>query len=246
MSPREILLGVTLLALGSCAIASGPDKARDLTSAERDRLSQTLEPLLIGAGLWQRTPQGCAAEYALVKAEPVGVVITPHAPCRVLVLVSEGTLARLDRATLRVLLAHDVAHLQLGHLDARQARIEAQKQTQQGVKTVSRAGSKAVSFIPGVGGLISKGIGTARKAATAAMEMRGNPYLPEEEQAADAMAATLLDEAESSSCRSLISFLEERLQASDEEAWTPWLHEHPVSAERVAVLAAPCPGAERP
>ncbi len=98
--------------------------------------------------------------------------------------------------------------MQLGHPDARQARAEAQKQTEKEVKTVSSAGSKAASLIPGVGGLVSKGIGTARKAATAAMEMHGNAYLPEEEQAADAMAVTLLNQAEASSCRALSRLLD--------------------------------------
>ena len=167
----------------------------------------------------------------------------PHAPCRVRLILTEGTLARLDRVTLRALLAHEIAHMQLSHPDARQARADAQKQTEKEVKTASRATSKAASFIPGVGGLVSKGIGTARKGVTAVMEMGGNPYLPEEEQAADAMAVTLLNEAEPSSCRALTSLLEERLRAPDDAAWQAWLHAHPVSAERIEALAGPCPGA---
>ena len=171
----------------------------------------------------------------------VAVVLMPHAPCRVRVILTEGTLTRVDRATLRALLAHEIAHMQLSHPDARQARADAQKQTEKEVKTASSAASKAASFIPGVGGLVSKGISTARKGVTAAMEMGGNPYLPEEEQAADAMAATLLNEAEASSCRALTALLEERLRNPDEEAWEAWLHAHPVSAERIEALSAPCP-----
>jgi hypothetical protein len=239
---RDLLLGVMLVILGGCATASAPVKARDLTPAERDSLAQVLEPLLIAAGLWQRSVGGCAALYSLLDADPVGVAVTPHAPCRVKAVLTEGALARTDRASLRALLAHELAHMQLGHREARQARAEAQKQTQQGVKAVSSAGSKAVSLIPGVGGLVSKGIGTARKAATAAMEMRGHPYLPEEEQAADTMAVTLLDRTEASSCRALGGLLEERLRAPGDAAWAPWLQEHPVAATRIEALAAPCPG----
>ena len=165
----------------------------------------------------------------------------PHAPCRVRLILTEGTLARLDRATLRALLAHEIAHMQLSHPDARQARADAKKQTEKEVKTASRAASTAAGFIPGVGGLVSKGIGTARKGVTTAMEMQGTPYLPEEEQAADAMAITLLNEAEPSSCRGLVGLLEERLRTPDEEAWEAWLHAHPVSAERIEALAVPCP-----
>ena len=84
----------------------------------------------------------------------------------------------------------ELAGMQLGHADALQARADAKKKTEQGVKTASRAASKAVGFIPGIGGFISSGIGATRQAATAVMEIEGNPYLPEEEHAADAMAVT--------------------------------------------------------
>jgi hypothetical protein len=50
------------------------------------------------------------------------------------------------------------------------------------------------------------------------MEMHGNPYLPGEEQAADAMAVTFLNEGEPASCRTLPSLLEERLGSPDEAA----------------------------
>lgn len=246
MKTRDLLLGVALVALGACATASTTARARELTPAERASVSQALEPLLTAAGLWRGPADGCAAAYSLLDADPVGVAVTPHAPCRVKVVLTEGALAGTDRESLRALLAHELAHMQLGHPETRQARAEAQKQTQEDVKAVSRAGSKAVSLIPGVGGWISKGIGTARKAATTAMEMHGNPYLPEEEQAADAMAVTLLNQTEPSSCRALKGFLEERLRAPGDTAWTLWLQEHPASAERIEALAPSCPGAAAP
>jgi predicted Zn-dependent protease len=229
-----------VLALGACATTSKPAKARDLTPAERESLSQTVEPLLTAAGLWRGAVDGCAAAFVLVPDEPIGAEVIPHAPCRVKVVVTEGALA-LDRATLRVLVAHELGHLTLGHEDARQERAEERKKTEKGVKTASSAASRAASFIPGVGGWVSKGIGTARKAATAAMEAQGSAYLGEEERAADGLAVTYLNEVESSGCRALVALLAERLRDAAEDAWTPWLHEHPVSTERVEALAAPCP-----
>ena len=243
MGARELVLGVALVSLAACAIASGPPKPRAVTPAERDSLSQVLEPLLTAAGLWRGPADGCAADFGVVEGDVVAVVLMPHAPCRVRLILTQGTLARLDRATLRALLAHEVAHMQLSHPDARQARADAQKRTEKEVKTASRAASTAASFIPGVGGLVSKGIGTARKGVTAVMEMGGNPYLPEEEEAADAMAVTLLNEAEASSCRALSSLLDARLRAPEQEVWTAWLHVHPVSAERIEALGGSCPGA---
>lgn len=40
--------------------------------------------------------------------------------------------------------------------------------------------------------------------------------------------------------------LEERLRAPNKDAWAAWLKTHPVSAERIEALAAPCPGAASP
>jgi predicted Zn-dependent protease len=74
------------------------------------------------------------------------------------------------------------------------------------------------------------------------MELQGTPYLPEEETAADAMAAALLSAAEPSSCHALSGLLEDRLRKPDEEPWAPWEDAHPVTAERIAVLAESCPG----
>jgi Peptidase family M48 len=234
------VLGATLAALTACATAQKPGKARDLTPAERASLSQTLEPLLTSAGLWRGPADGCAAAFGVVEGEAIVTLVTPHAPCRVKLVLTEATLARLDRATLRAVLAHDLAHLQLGHPEARQQREEERKQTEKQVKSATGAVSKAASLIPGVGGFVSKGIGTARKAATAAMEAHGNPYLPEEERAADALTMTYLSQAEPSGC-ALATVLRERLRSESEDSWTLWVHQHPVSAERVAALAEPCP-----
>ena len=189
------MLGVVLAALTACATASGPGKPRELTPAERESLSQVLEPLLTAAGLWHGPADGCAAAFAVVEGQPIVTLVTPHAPCRVKLVLTEGTLTRLDRATLRAVLAHDLAHLQLGHPDARQQREEEQKQTEKQVGAATGAAKKAASFIPVVGGLVGKGIGTAKKATIAVMEAHGNPYLPEEERAADARTVTYLDQA---------------------------------------------------
>jgi predicted Zn-dependent protease len=233
-------------ALTACAATPDASKPRDLTPAERDSLSQVLEPLLTAAGLWRGPVDGCAAAFVVVQEEPIGAEVTPHAPCRVKLVLTEGALTRLDRATLRVVLAHELAHLQLGHEDARQERAEERKKTEKGVKSASSAASKAASFIPGVGGWVSKGIGTTRKVATAAVEAQENAYLGEEERAADALTVTYLNEVESAGCVALVRLVAERLRDSAEDAWTIWLHEHPVSTDRVEALAGPCPAASSP
>jgi Peptidase family M48 len=236
-----LALVVTMAVLvAACATAPGTGKVRELTPGERDSLSQALEPLLTAAGLWRGPADGCAAAFGVVEGEPIVVLITPHAPCRVKLVLTEGALTKLDRETLRVVLAHDLAHLQLSHPEARQKREEERKQTEKQVKTATGAAKKAASFIPVVGGFVGKGISTAQKATTAAMEAHGNPYLPEEEREADAATAKYLNDAGSPGC-ALATLLRERLRSASEDAWTLWVHQHPVTAERVAALAEPCP-----
>jgi Peptidase family M48 len=241
MGLRRTMLGVALITLVGCAAGAVPAKPRELTAAERERVSEVLEPLLTAANLWHGAADGCAAAYSAVEGDVIGVALTPHAPCRVKLVLTTGALTRLDRAELRAVLSHEIAHLELGHADALQARVDARKQTEQGIKTASRAASKAVGFIPGIGGFISSGIGATRQVATAAMDVHGDPYLPEEEQAADAMAVTLLNQGEPLGCHVLIALLEERLRAPDDQAWAPWAHTHPVSAARIEADSVPCP-----
>ena len=241
MGSRELALAAALASLAACASTQGPPKPHELPAPRRAGVSGAFEPLLTAAKLWRGPDDGCPAAYQVVEADVIGAAVTPHAPCRVRLVLTQVTLTTLDPATLRALLAHEIAHMQLSHPEARQARADARKATEKNIKTASSAASKAVSFIPGVGGLVSKGIGTARKGVTTAMEMRGTPYLPEEEAAADAMAASLLNAAQASSCHALIGLLEERLRRPDDGAWAPWEDAHPVTTERIAALGGPCP-----
>ena len=237
----ELALAAALASLAACASIQGPPKPHELPAPQRAGVSGALEPLLTAAKLWRGSDDGCAAAYSVVEADVIGAEVTPHAPCRVRLVLTEVTPTTLDPATLRALLAHEIAHMQLSHPQARQARADAKKQTEKNIKPASSGVSKAVSFIPGVGGLVSKGIGTARKGVTTAMEMQGTPFLPEEEAAADAMAVTLLNAADASSCHALIGLLEERLRKPDEEAWARWEDVRPVTVERIAALDGPCP-----
>jgi hypothetical protein len=128
----------------------------------------------------------------VVNVDVIGAAVTSHAPCRVRLILTQVTLTTLDPATLGALLAHEIAHMQLSHLEARQARAEAQKQTEKQVKTASGAAYKAASFISGVGGLVSKGIGTARKVLPPRWKCSVRPTCPM--QATDAMAAKIMNE----------------------------------------------------
>ena len=244
MGLRELALAAALASLAACASTQGPPKPHELPAPQRAGVSGAFEPLLTAAKLWRGPDDGCAAAYGVVEADVIGAAVTPHAPCRVRLVLTEVTLTTLDPATLRALLAHEIAHMQLSHPEARQARADAQKATEKNIKTASSAASKAVSFIPGVGGLVSKGIGTAQEGrhrgdgdAGHALPARGGAGGGRHGRHAPRTRP------QASSCHALIGF-EERLRKPDEEAWAPWEDAHPVTAERIAALAT-LPGPRR-
>lgn len=236
---RALGLALALGAVAACATAPDPAKTQELTAAEQAAVSEALIPLLTTAGLWQASSPGCPIKFEPVDTEGVDVELTPHAPCRVRLELGRAALG-LDRDSLRALLAHELAHLQLGHPDTRLAREKSREETQKNVRTARKAASKGLGLIPGVGGLIGKGVGAAGKAADAAAALAAHAYLPEEERAADALAGTLLDAAGPGGCRALTALLEARLRAPDDAAWTPWTTEHPVDAGRVEAFAGAC------
>jgi hypothetical protein len=232
-------VAVALGAVAACATAPDPAKTRELTAAEQAAVSEVLVPLLAAAGLWQAAGPGCPIKFEPVDTDGVDVELTPHAPCRVRLTLGRAALG-LERDSLRALLAHELAHLQLGHPDARLTREKSREETQKSVRAARKADTKGLGFIPGVGGLIGKGVGAAGKAADAAAALAAHAYLPEEERAADVLAGTLLDAAGPGGCRALTALLEARLRAPDDAAWTPWITEHPVDAGRSSAFADAC------
>ena len=105
MGLRELALAATLASLAACASTQGPPKPHELAASQRAGVSGTLEPLLTAAKLWRGPDDGCAAAYAVVDVDAIGAEVTPHAPCRVRLTLTQVTLTTLDPAALRALLA---------------------------------------------------------------------------------------------------------------------------------------------
>ncbi len=148
MGSRELALAAALATLAACASTQGPPKPYELPAPQRAGVSGAFEPLLTAAKLWRGPDDGCPAAYQVVEADVIGAAVTPHAPCRVRLVLTQVTVTTLDPATLRALLAHEIAHMQLSHPEARQARADAQKATEKNIKTASSAASKAVELHP--------------------------------------------------------------------------------------------------
>jgi hypothetical protein len=129
---EKLVLGVALISPAACATAPTPAKPRALTPAERDSLSGILEPLLTAAELWRGPADGCAAAFGILEGSWSASTCCRMRPAASGSSSPRGTLTRLDSAALRARLAHEIAHMQLGHPDARQARADTQKQTEQG------------------------------------------------------------------------------------------------------------------
>jgi len=87
-------------------------------------VERALVPLL--AVLDPPLAPGCPIALGIVPARTINAGIglaQPKAGCQSLVLVvTEGTLRRLTLDMLRAILAHELGHLRLGHLEARKER----------------------------------------------------------------------------------------------------------------------------
>ena len=115
-----LLLAITLLA----ACATSTVRARAATPDETRGVERALLPLL--AVLDPPLAPGCPIGLAIVPARTINAGIglaQAKAGCQSLVLmVTEGTLRRLTLDMLRAILAHELGHARLGHIEARKER----------------------------------------------------------------------------------------------------------------------------
>ena len=114
---------VLLTLLSGCASAPAT-RGRAATPDETRGVERALVPLL--AVLDPPLAPGCPIALGIVPARTINAGIglaQPKAGCQSLVLlVTEGTLRRLTLDMLRAILAHELGHVRLGHLEARKER----------------------------------------------------------------------------------------------------------------------------
>ena len=118
-----VSLAAAVVMAAGCS-AAVRHKARVPTVAEIDLLQQAVRPLLGALGNLPAELNGpCPIEVGVVESPSINAGVSPGRPsgrCTALTLiVTEGLLRRLPLPMLRAVLAHELAHVQLGHLAVR-------------------------------------------------------------------------------------------------------------------------------
>ena len=119
------LLCLAAVALAGCATTTGRgEPPRVATPAELRALEQVIMPLV--QLLEPPLPRGCPINVLVARSRSINAavgLVSGKPGCRSLGLfVTEGSLYRLPPDMLRAILAHELGHVQLGHLEARRDR----------------------------------------------------------------------------------------------------------------------------
>ncbi|HEV8533196.1 MAG TPA: M48 family metalloprotease [Methylomirabilota bacterium] len=141
-----------------------------------------------------------------------------HPRCKFGLVVTTGALRSLDLDELRTALAHEIGHVQLGHVKSREAR-----------RQVEATGSAKGSPIESDDG---QALGRRRA------------YDRQEELAADRYAVELLDKLPGSpgrGCTRVMTLIERLDLERLAPMWSHWLDTHPTPGARLAALRELCP-----
>jgi hypothetical protein len=230
---RGIARGVTTLLLMLLAGCAGKT-TRPPEVAELHRLDGLIAPL--GASLSPR-PRGC---LVIEKTEQINAAVwfvadEDEGRCTHSLLVTEGALRSLADEPLQAILAHELAHYTLGHLDAYATRHK--------IKTAFKAFFFVVSQITWVG----YAIGNVGSLATSAVS---NAYTREDETAADLEGARFLREASvawtgpyrPAGCEQMAGMLEILRQHGGDQLWADYLGDHPSLPTRIEAVRTFCSG----
>lgn len=221
-----------LLLLAACAGKT----TRIPEAVELQRLDGLIAPL--GASLTPR-PKGC---LVIEQTDQINAAVwfaskEDEGRCTHSLLVTEGALQSLGDEPLQAILAHELAHYTLGHLDAYASRHR--------IKTAFKAFFFVVSQITWVG----YAIGNVGSLATNAVS---NAYTREDETAADLEGARFLREASlkwtgpyrPAGCGQMAGMLDILRQHGGDQLWADYLGDHPSLPTRIETVRAFC--ASRP
>jgi len=234
---RGIVRGMAILLLVLLAGCAGKT-TRPPEAAELQRLSGLIAP--IGASLSPR-PQGCVVieQTEQINAAVWFVSDEDKGRCTHSLLVTEGALQTLADEPLQAILAHELAHYTLGHLDAYASRHK--------IKTAFKTFFFVVSQITWVG----YAVGNVGSLATDAVS---NAYTREDETAADVEGARFLREASltwtgpyrPAGCEQMAKALDILRQHSGDQLWADYLGDHPSLPTRIEAVRAFCAGRPAP
>jgi hypothetical protein len=231
-------MGILLLLLALLAGCAETKKTRLAEEAELHRLNGLIAPL--EASLNPR-PRGC---LVIEQTEQINAAVwfvsdEDKERCTHSLLVTEGALNSLADEPLQAVLAHELSHYTLGHLEAYASRHR--------IKTAFKTFFYVVSQITWIGYIV----GNVGSLATSAVS---NAYTREDETAADVEGARFLREASlqwpgpyrPTGCEQMAKALDILRQHSGDQLWADYLGDHPSLPTRIEAVRNFCAGRSVP
>lgn len=180
------------------------------------------------AGIWRGPQDGCAIGLGILPVGTINLGVAPHPTCKFSLLVTEGALDILPTEELQAAFAHEIGHVQLGHLSARQTRREAEQAARETKEAVEEG--TAGAFV------------TATVSSGASADGQYRSYDREEEGAADRFAVDLLNRLPGvpRGCRALVALIERLERESATPLLSGWSSTHPSPATRLETVRGAC------
>jgi hypothetical protein len=244
-----LALGLVLLLAAGCATTTPEPKpaparprVRDATPEEREAVGRLLVPLLITSGMWTGPADGCAASLGILTSDAINLATGPNERCKFSLGITEEALRVLSPDELRAGLAHELGHVQLGHLAARKVRRAAEKKTRDEISE-KNAKAAVVGAIPIIGPILAIGVAGTQMLTDPDVEGEYRAYDREEELAADRYGQDLLELVigRVRACQAEVALLERLVQARTSRPWAAWLSTHPKPADRLKDAKEHCP-----
>ena len=186
---------------------------KGFTEQDRRKVDAVLMPLVSASAICAGQMR-CPIGLGVRQDRRIEIAVGPHAPNKFGLTITAGALRSLQPSELQAALAHELGHVQLGHLDSREARRQAER-----------------------------AVGAAPNGDAVEALRRHRAYDREEEYAADRYAVALLDRLPGGAGRGCpeVLLLLERLDLEElSPGWSHWLSTHPTPAARLQALQAEC------
>ena len=212
MVMRFFWLALLCAAVTACA-STKPPEPKGFTEEERGQVDAVLVPLVSASGICSGQAR-CPIGLGVRPVARIEIAVGPHPPNKFGLTVTAGALRSLQPSELQAALAHELGHVQLGHLASREARREAERSVESAPK---RDAVEAVR--------------------------RNRAYDREEEYAADRYAVELLDRLPGGpgrGCSEMLLLLERLDLEQLSPGWSNWLSTHPTPAARLQAIRAEC------
>lgn len=223
----------TLVAIAALVLLTGCAKeTRKAEETELRRLAMLMAPL---EAPLEPKPRAC---LIIEKTDKINAAVAlvesdDEVRCTHSLIVTEGALLSLTDEQLQAVLAHELSHYTLGHLEAYASRNKI------------KMAFKTVFFVISQITWIGYAIGNVGSLATDAVS---NAYTREDETAADLEGASYLRQAslkwkgpnKPSGCDQMTRMLEFLAKQSDDRLWADYLGDHPSLQTRILAVEAYC------